>query len=106
VGSAAREAPKRLSETAGNIKRFNIDRIWGDPNKVRHLFPPNHNLERLGTPSQVIDKVTKSLFDADRAGLIPKSGPFEIVRRIEGHSVTVRGAIVNGELRYGTIFIP
>ena len=90
----------------GKIRLFNVSRVFDDPNKVRHIFDAKHNLDRLGSPAEALNKVTKSLFDADSAGLIPTSGPFNITRIIDGHSVTVHGAVVNGELRYGTIFIP
>ncbi len=33
-----------------------IDRVFNDPNKVKHIFHPKHNLERLGTPRSALEK--------------------------------------------------
>lgn len=95
-----------LNRALGNIQQFNVSKIFDDPNKVRHLFHPKHNLDRLGTNQQALDKITKSVFEADKSGLIPQSGPFNLTRNIDGHAVRINGAVVNGELRYGTFWIP
>ena len=101
------DRPRELLEASGNIKRFSIDHIFANAIKFRHIFNPKHNLGRLGSPREAMDKIVKETFRADKEGLIPRSGRFEIVRRIDGYPVTIRGAIIaGGELRYGTVFIP
>lgn len=100
------EAGKRLQSKAGNIKRFDIKALFNDKNKTRHIFTEEHNLERLGSQQTAVMKVTNEVLKADKNGLIPKAGPFEIKVSIDGHNVIVRGAIVDQELKYGTIFIP
>lgn len=98
--------PKLPPAASGNIKRYNIDTILSNPNNRGHFFAPKHNLDRLGTDSQALDKVAKSVFEADKQGLVPKGRKFDIIRNIDGHSVTVTGRIVNGELKLSNAWIP
>lgn len=37
---------------------------------------------------------------------LPASGPFEVVRQIEGQPVHIRGAVVDGTPKIGTVFTP
>jgi hypothetical protein len=83
-----------------------IAKVLNDPNKVRHIFHPKHNLDKLGTPQEVLEKVTKAIFDTNQTGgMLPQSGPFKITRQVEGYLVEIRGGVINGKLRYGTLFI-
>ena len=83
-----------------------VARIFNDPNKVKHIFHPKHNIDKLGSPREALEKVTKAVLDASQAGgNLPPSGPFTITRHVEGYLVEIRGAVINGELRYGTLFI-
>jgi hypothetical protein len=45
-----------LPEAVGNIRLFNLSRIFGDPNKLNHIFQLKHKLNLLGNPSQAIDR--------------------------------------------------
>ena len=82
--------------------------IWGDPNKVAHLFAPKHNLVgRIGgSQVEVMANVDAAVQAAAAAGRIPQSGVFRIQATINDHVVTITGAVVNGEVRYGSIWIP
>jgi hypothetical protein len=54
-----------------------VARIFNDPNKVKHIFHPKHNIDKLGSPSEALEKVTKAVLDASQAGgNLPPSGPF------------------------------
>jgi hypothetical protein len=83
-----------------------IARVFNDPNKVKHIFHPKHNLERLGTPRRALEKITQAVFDVNQTGgTLPQSGSFTITRQVDGYLIEIRGAIINGSLLYGTIFI-
>lgn len=83
-----------------------IARIFNDPNKVKHIFHPKHKLDKLGNPQEALEKITKAVRDKNQTGgTLPKSGPFTITRQIDGYVVEIRGAVINGELRYGTLFL-
>ncbi len=81
-----------------------IAQVLNDPNKIRHIFHPKHNLDKLGTPKEVLEKVTKAIFEDNNGGTLPQAGSFKITRQVDGYPVEIRGAIINGKLRYGTIF--
>jgi hypothetical protein len=83
-----------------------IARVFNDPNKIRHIFHPKHNLDKLGSPHEAIEKITQAVLDKNQpGGTLPESGPFTITRQIDGYVVEIRGAVINGELRYGTLFL-
>jgi hypothetical protein len=50
--------------------------------------------------------VDAAVRSAAAAGKIPQSGKFEILATINGSVVKIAGAAVNGEVRYGSIWIP
>lgn len=39
-------------------------------------------------------------------GGLPESGPFEVVREVAGQPVHIRGAVVDGTPKIGTVFTP
>jgi hypothetical protein len=56
--------------------------------------------------NETLDKITKAILDVNKAGgTLPESGPFTITRQVDGYLVEIRGAIINTELRYCTLFI-
>jgi len=89
-----------------NIKKFDMNTI--DNNKLNHLFgDPDHQLHRFTcSKNVVVDQVTRSIIEADRAGKIPLNKDFSIHLQVDGHVIEVRGIVLDGELRYGTFFIP
>jgi hypothetical protein len=52
------------------------------------------------------EKVTEALLLKDQKGLIPHNEAFNIRVNVNGHEIEVRGIIIDGELNYGTFFIP
>ncbi|MBS0622871.1 MAG: hypothetical protein JSR80_07965, partial [Verrucomicrobia bacterium] len=97
----------------GKIQAYNQDHVLLDENKFRHIFDKekNHYLERLARgrkwQKKALKKITDKVLEANREGLIvfDERNVFEIQVKIKKHIVTVRGAAVNNELRYSTIFI-
>jgi hypothetical protein len=90
-----------------NIKRFNLQGLLEDDNKMKHLFDQKHNLNIMNSSrKEILNKVSRVLIEADRAGKIPLNQVFELRVSVQGIEVEVRGIIVDGDLRYGTIFIP
>jgi len=89
-----------------NIKTFDMHKI--NNNKLNHLFnDPDHQLERFACPQKtVVDQVTRSIIEADRAGKIPLNKDFIIRLQVEKIEIEVRGIVLDGELRIGTFFIP
>lgn len=65
-----------------------------------------HKLDGLvkiaGSNRNVIRRLYLSLYQSCK---LPASGTFEIVTKIYGYNVTIRGAMVDGLPRIGTAFI-
>ena len=53
-----------------------------------------------------MEKITRSVLEADKAGQIPTKGVFNLLVNIDEYVVEVRGTVINEQLRYGTFFIP
>ncbi|WP_126962104.1 RHS repeat-associated core domain-containing protein [Xanthomonas arboricola] len=77
-------------------------------NKIGHIFgQARHNLGGLvntfggeAKAFKALEKATVKAVDAS------KSGKFETVVKVGGQNVTVRGAVVDGQVKVGTAFIP
>lgn len=79
-------------------------------NTMRHIFgKAAHNLAglvaRMGSERAVMAAVSRALASLP-AGTLPAAGVFEVVVRVGGQNVTVRGAVVDGIVRISTMFIP
>jgi hypothetical protein len=74
--------------------------------KLSHVFDPKHNLgplvETYGSKAGAMEQIVRSL---DGAAL-PSSGLFVVTTRVGGQGVVVRGAVVDGVPRVGTVFTP
>ncbi len=93
-------------EVEGNlIKRVDLNAALTD-NKIKHFFKdPRHNFKELGvSPHALIEKITEEVIKADLAGIIQENLGIRVM--INGFEVEVRGRIIDGELRYGTLFMP
>ncbi len=77
------------------------------PAKMDHVFVPKHKLEPLvkafGGREGAMVEIVKSIKSGPD---LPESGPFEVVREIAGQPVHIRGAVVNGVPKMGTVFTP
>jgi RHS repeat-associated protein len=107
-GFALNITRRQLPEATGQIRVFNIDRLFGRSRQAErdlaHIFQPKHGLDALGSSKrEIVDKLVKSLFDADRAGLLVR--PFNVRRIIDGYEVEITGNIVNGELRISNAWL-
>jgi len=78
--------------------------VVNDANKMHHIFGnPGHRLQpvvaALGTRARVVESAVRSL---------GKLGPgqFEVDRNIAGFAIRIRGVVVNGVPRIGTLFRP
>jgi hypothetical protein len=79
-------------------------------NTMRHIFgKAAHNLAslvaRMGSERAVMAAVARALAGLS-AGTLPAAGTFEVIVRVGGQNVTVRGAVVDGIVRISTMFIP
>lgn len=77
-----------------------------DANKLNHIFGNSEHglddlVQSLGGESEVMDAAQASLEGTD----LPSSGLFEVTRTIDGEAVTIRGAVVDGVPKIGTMFI-
>nr|WP_308406118.1 DUF6531 domain-containing protein [Streptomyces sp. TML10] len=85
-------------------KAFEMDNT---PRKLEHVIdPPKHGFETIvknsGGRSEAFRRIVNSLGEGDD---LPESGGFVVDRTIDGETVTIRGAMVNGVPRVGTAFI-
>jgi hypothetical protein len=98
VGDGVPKAPEVAKEAIDYATR---------PPKLDHVFVPKHKLEplldRFGGREGAMHEIVNSL--GDTTGL-PESGAFEVVREIAGQPVHIRGAVVNGVPKIGTVFTP
>ncbi|MCP9492018.1 MAG: hypothetical protein MSC31_19405 [Solirubrobacteraceae bacterium MAG38_C4-C5] len=75
-----------------------------DPNKFGHVFNnPRHKLDPLVNELGGRDAVLREAVLA-----VPRSqtGIFEVSKQLGRHNLTVRGRVVNGVPRIGTVFVP
>ena len=75
------------------------------PAKLDHVFVPKHNLDPLiqqfGSREAAMEQIVRSI-----GGTVPRTGPFEIAKDIGGQTVVIRGAVLDGIPRIGTVFTP
>jgi RHS repeat-associated protein len=87
--------------------RQGMAKTLSNPNNISHILQSKYNLDLLlskaGSSTNIIKRLYLSL---GQSGLLPGVGKFEIVVKIYGYDVTVRGAVVDGIPRIGTAFIP
>lgn len=75
-----------------------------DPNKLRHIFgKPQHN---LGPLTRELGGQEALMREAVLAVPRGTTGTFEVTKRIGTYDLTVRGRVVNGVPRIGTVFTP
>lgn len=90
-----------------NIKTFDFRKVIKEDGKWEHLFKSEHRFDQFNCLSQdILSLVTKSVLEADQAGQIPLNQPFKMRFPVNELTVEVHGIVIDGELRYGTIFIP
>ena len=87
------------------IVEKSLAKARSDPNKLHHIFDKiGRGLEplvkRVGGQEQLLRRVLDEL-----VGVVPGSGLFEVVVEVAGTRLVVRGAVMDGIIRVGTIFL-
>jgi hypothetical protein len=103
-----RVKPDGVWEVEGiNIKKVDLQKEFQN-NKMIHIFEKKeHGLSRLKlSPNEIQKKISEELIKADLEGYIPSNQPFCVQVNVDGQVVEVRGIIKDGNLRYGTFYIP
>ncbi|AWG24402.1 hypothetical protein FK004_03720 [Flavobacterium kingsejongi] len=80
--------------------------VMKDQNKLEHLFPAKHNLGSLVNQLGGQENTVRAVLNSAN-GKLPANGLFKDVPVIvSGQTVYLRGNVVNGVPRLGTMFIP
>lgn len=105
-------ATESLEATAeGPISLDSLNKAYdlaNTPDKLEHVIDPDKHgfadlVRQSGGRPQALRKIIDSLGDHND---LPASGRFEVVRDINGETVVIRGAVIDGVPRLGTAFIP
>jgi hypothetical protein len=75
------------------------------PDKMEHVFVPKHKLDSLVSRSGGEEAAMHAIVRRIQGPGLPTRGPFEVERAMDGEIVVIRGAVVNGIPRIGTVFI-
>jgi RHS repeat-associated protein len=103
--TAATATATILPQFSGSTITQAVRAVMGDPNKLIHIFgKAQHNLgplvQQLGGQSNTIQTVLNAA-----NGSLPASGSFATTVVVQGFTVELRGAVVNGAIRIGTMFV-
>ena len=99
--------PKRIAQFSSKSIDEAVDYVFRDANKVSHLFASKHNfgtiVERLGGEENAFKAI---LNRAAESGTLPAAGVFkDIPVNYFGETIFLRGNVVNGVPKIGTMFI-
>jgi len=95
------------SRSTGIIKDLNIEELF-TRGKINHIFnKAKHHLELLNSDvEEIAYKLGKELIRADEVGLTARLTQEGVNLIVDGYEITVLGTILNGKMRWGTIYIP
>jgi hypothetical protein len=83
-----------------------VNLVMKDANKLDHLFPAKHNLDGLVNQLGGRENTIRAILNVAN-GKLPASGVFNnIPVTVGGQTVIIRGNVINGVPRLGTIYIP
>jgi len=83
-----------------------VSLVMKDARKLEHLFPAKHNLGPLVNKLGGQENTVRAVLNAAK-GKLPASGLFkDIPVNVSGSTVFIRGNVINGVPRIGTMFIP
>ncbi len=104
--SAAPEAAATLlPQFSNSTLNEAVETVLNDPNKVNHIFgDAGHNLD--GLVNQLGEEGTMRAVLNGLNGNLPSNGVFEANSVVNGINVTVRGNVIDGAIRIGTMFVP
>ncbi|MFC6014101.1 hypothetical protein [Nocardia lasii] len=109
VASRINSEPSEASEEKGERSTPAAAYDAALTEKVMHhvLDPEKHGfgdlIEESGSREGAMRRIVDSLDDKDD---LPDAGQYEVGRVINGESVTIRGAVIDGVPRISTAFIP
>lgn len=92
--------------TAGSPLQASMDYAL-QPQQLGHVFVPKHLLnglvESCGSEEAAMTRIIESV-QGEANGIYGKSNP--LIRTINGHTITIRGAMIDGVFKISTAFIP
>ena len=95
-----------LPQFANSTVTQAVRTVMSDPNKIHHIFNnAGHGLGRLTQQLGGQSNTIRAVVNAAN-GSLPSSGNFVTNVVVNGTTVTVRGSVVNGTIRIGTMFVP
>jgi RHS repeat-associated protein len=98
VGAASQFGPGIIDKA--------VNYVTSNPAKVAHIFDKaQHNLGPLVNKVGGQENTVRAVLNALN-GKLPSSGVFETTVTVAGESVVVRGSVINGVPKIGTMFIP
>jgi RHS repeat-associated protein len=105
--SSSNSSGSGSSRSAGDANRQASKDYGRQQSQMDHVFVPKHKLGALiqscGSEGATMDEIIDSVQGASD-GIYGKTNP--LIRVINGFTVTIRGAMINGVFKIGTAFIP
>ncbi|NDK57359.1 RHS repeat-associated core domain-containing protein [Pontibacter sp. BT213] len=99
-------SPKVLTQFSSSVIDDAVGLLVKDPNKLNHLFPAKHNLSSLVSMLGGKENTIRAVLNSAN-GKLPATGIFKDVPvNVAGQTVLIRGNVINGVPRIGTMFIP
>ncbi len=106
LGAAAKGGTKAIAQFSGRTIDDAVGIVMKDANKLNHLFPAKHNLGGLVNQLGGQENTIRAVLNAAN-GKLPASGVFNnIPVSVGGQTVFIRGSVIDGIPRLGTMFIP
>lgn len=106
ASSAAKGSTKLITQFSSSTIDDAVKIVANDANKLNHLFPAKHNLGSLVDKLGGQENTVRAVLNAAN-GKLPASGLFNnIPVNVGGSTVFIRGNVINGVPRLGTMFIP
>ncbi len=103
--AAAKGSTKLISQFSTRTIDDAVGLVMKDPNKISHLFASKHNLGPLVSKFGGQQNTVRAVLNAAN-GRLPASGVFNnIPVNVGGQTVFIRGNVINGVPRLGTMFI-
>jgi RHS repeat-associated protein len=101
----AKGSKKLISQFSASTIDDAVGLVMKDPNKVDHLFAAKHNLQPLVNQLGGEENTVRSVLNAAN-GSLPSSGLFkDIPVAVGGQTILIRGNVIDGVPRLGTMFL-
>jgi RHS repeat-associated protein len=103
---AAKTSTKMISQFSSSTIDDAVGLVMKNSNDVKHIFAAKHNLGPLVNKLGGQENTIRSVLNAAN-GKLPASGVFNnIPVNVGGQTIFLRGNVINGVPRIGTMFIP